>query len=241
MKLHYRRYSLTRGVEKIKTRTAVVLSAATLMIGGGGGIALALQSTAHAAAPTVSSNANSNACFGQARASYAKGGPNGVLAPYNNGHYISQRKGDNPSNNAAYIAANCPSDQYTASSTTLDACGYFVGTQTPTKVTTHTANGVTYTTESGTWTGVDNNYNNGPVSSLGTVSGTYTETTSKNAAGDVTGTEHFESSSGTIDQTFSYGPDVTGGYSVTVTATGDLAFLTSSTAGECYAGAFPRP
>jgi hypothetical protein len=59
------------------------------------------------AAPTVSDNANGNACFGQARASYAQGGPNGMLAPNTNGYYISQRKGDNPADNAAYIAANC--------------------------------------------------------------------------------------------------------------------------------------
>ena len=59
------------------------------------------------AAPTTSDNASSNACFGQARSYYAQGGPNGVLAPNNNGYYISQRKGTNPENNRDYIAANC--------------------------------------------------------------------------------------------------------------------------------------
>ena len=57
--------------------------------------------------PVVSTNANPNACFGQARASYAKGGPNGALAPHNNGYYISQRKGTNPANNAGYIDSYC--------------------------------------------------------------------------------------------------------------------------------------
>jgi hypothetical protein len=47
---------------------------------------------------------NSNACFGQGRADFASanGGPG-----TSNGYYISQRKGDNPAINAAWIAANC--------------------------------------------------------------------------------------------------------------------------------------
>ena len=71
-----------------------------LMIG-----AIVLVSTAaSAAAPTVSDNASSNACFGQARAYYAQ-----LLAAMgsSNGFYISQRKGTNPENNANYIAENC--------------------------------------------------------------------------------------------------------------------------------------
>jgi hypothetical protein len=51
------------------------------------------------AAPTISDNSNSNACFGQARAWYASQGINGEV--------ISTRKGDNPTYNDAYIAANC--------------------------------------------------------------------------------------------------------------------------------------
>ncbi len=57
--------------------------------------------------PPVSDNASAQACFGQERAAYAKGGPNGVLAPDSNGTYISQRKGTNPANNAAFIAEFC--------------------------------------------------------------------------------------------------------------------------------------
>src|SRR6185369_16027131 len=51
MKLYYKRYTLKRGVEKIKTRTAVVLSAITLAVGGGAGMSLALLGTTHAAPP----------------------------------------------------------------------------------------------------------------------------------------------------------------------------------------------
>lgn len=122
-------------------------------------------------------------------------------------------------------------------STTLDACGYFVGEQTP---ATTEMDGAT-TTRSGTWTGVTNNYVNTPVASLGDVHGAFHETTTSNVAGDVTGTESFVSNAGKIDQTFTYGPDVVGGFNVTVTATRDLSFLTSSTAGNCYMGPFPRP
>jgi hypothetical protein len=67
-------------------------------------IVVALSTAASAAAPTVSDNANSNACFGQARAYYAQ-----LLASTgtSNGYYISQRKGDNPAENQAYRDANC--------------------------------------------------------------------------------------------------------------------------------------
>jgi hypothetical protein len=128
--------------------------------------------------------------------------------------------------------------QKTPVSTTLDACGYFVGTQTANKTTTSGAT----STEKGTWTGVLNNYTLTPVASLGSVKGSYTETTTTDSAtGTTTGTETFRSSAGQITQSFSYGPLVTGGFSVTVTATGDLSFLTSDTAGGCYTGPFPRP
>lgn len=81
-------------------KIAIATATSALMLGS-------LAVSAFAAGPVVSGNANPNACFGQARASYAQGGPNGVLAPFNNGYYISQRKGDNPADNAAYIAAYC--------------------------------------------------------------------------------------------------------------------------------------
>jgi len=51
MKLHYKKYTLARGVEKIKTRTAVVLSAVALALGGGTGLSLALFGTTHALTP----------------------------------------------------------------------------------------------------------------------------------------------------------------------------------------------
>lgn len=128
----------------------------------------------------------------------------------------------------------------TGSSTTLDACGYFVGTQTPSNDSTSTGNGVTSETQHGTWTGVENDYLFTPVTSLGDVHGAYSETTQTAADGTVTGTESFTGNAGKIDQTFAYGPNVPGGYTVTVTATRDLAFLTSSTDGNCYSGPFPR-
>jgi hypothetical protein len=135
-------------------------------------------------------------------------------------------------------AVNTSPGQKTTSSTTLDACGYFVGLQTANKTSTSGGG----STENGTWTGVSNNYGNGPVTSLGTVKGSYTETTSfDQASGTTTGTETFRSNAGTITQTFSYGPNVVGFFSVTVTATGALSVLTSDTNGGCYTGTFPRP
>src|SRR4051812_3983945 len=92
----------------------------------------------------------------------------------------------------------------TTVSTTLDACGYFVGDQTPANSKT---DGST-TTQHGTWTGVSNNYVNTPVASLGKVQGAFEETTTADVRGNVTGTETFTSSAGKITQTFSYGPDV---------------------------------
>jgi hypothetical protein len=125
----------------------------------------------------------------------------------------------------------------TTSSTTLDACGYFTGEQTPANSKTDGAT----TTERGTWTGVSNNYVNTPVASLGKVQGAFVETSTTDSNGNVTGTESFTSNAGKIDQTFTYGPDVPGGFSVSVVATRDLSFLTSDTDGQCYTGPFPRP
>jgi hypothetical protein len=129
----------------------------------------------------------------------------------------------------------------TGSSTTLDACGYFVGTQTASDDSQSVSGGVISETQHGTWTGVENDYVFTPVASLGKVQGAFTEVTQTAADGTVTGTESFTSNAGKIDQTFTYGPSVPGGFIVTVTATRDLAFLTSSTNGNCYSGPFPRP
>ena len=138
----------------------------------------------------------------------------------------------------AYGFNGSPGQKIT-SSTTLDACGYFVGTQTANKTTT---SGSRRHSENGTWLGVSNNYGFGPVNSLGPVKGSYTESTSYDVTRDVTsGTEIFRSNAGQINQTFSYGSGVVGGFSVTVTATGSLSFLTSDTNGACYTGTFPRP
>ena len=120
--------------------------------------------------------------------------------------------------------------------TTLDACGYFVGTSTANKTT---ANG-DFFTDKGTWTGVDNNYGYGPVASLGTVTGSYTDSyTQDPATGYISdGMEIFRSGAGMITQSYAYDAS---GWHVTVTATGSLSFLTSSTDGACYSGPFPRP
>ena len=124
--------------------------------------------------------------------------------------------------------------------TTLDACGYFVGLQTANKSSSSTSGTATTFSDKGPWTGVTNNYSNTPVASLGPVSGSYTESYSKNSVtGDITeGTELFRSDAGTISQTFSR---ISGTWSVGVVATGSLSFLTSNTAGACYTGPFPRP
>ena len=127
----------------------------------------------------------------------------------------------------------------TPSSTTLDACGYFVGTQVSTQ--THiftTPSGMTHDNQKGTWTGVENNYSYIPVKSLGLVSGTYTENTTT-SNGMVRGTEEFHSSEGNISQQFSFTTSFTS-FNVNVQATGKLAFLTSNTNGHCYSGPVPR-
>ena len=127
------------------------------------------------------------------------------------------------------------------SSTTLDACGYFVGTTTANKTTESTSGDLTTFTDKGTFTGVSNNYGGGPVTSLGSVKGSYTQTYTRNiVTGAVSnGTETFRSDAGQIDQMFRFDPAT--GWHVSVTATGDLSFLTSSTDGACYTGSFPRP
>ena len=122
--------------------------------------------------------------------------------------------------------------------TTLDACGYFYGWQTPAFTLTDGAT----TTQAGTWYGVYNNYYDSFVSSLGNVHGSFTETVTatEGALGiDYSGTETFTSNAGQIFQTFTYGPDVAGGYDVAVSATRALSFLTSNTNGACYTGTFP--
>jgi hypothetical protein len=97
--------------------------------------------------------------------------------------------------------------------------------------------------ENGTWTGVSNNYDLGPVASLGSVKGSYSlseDGSYAGGAGTITdGIEVFRSNAGTISQMFAYDPGT--GWHVSVTATGSLSFLTSDTDGHCYTGAFPRP
>ncbi|MEP7001419.1 MAG: hypothetical protein ABI969_13125 [bacterium] len=123
-----------------------------------------------------------------------------------------------------------------SSSTTLDACGYFVGVQTANKTS---VNGTLHS-DNGTWSGVSNNYVNTPVASLGAVSGSYTDSYNLDPlTGYISnGSETFRSNAGTITQSFAF--DATG-WHVSVTATGSLSFLTSDTNGNCYTGPFPRP
>lgn len=136
---------------------------------------------------------------------------------------------------APALAVNDPHGQKVTVQTTLDACGYFVGTSTANKTTQA---GDSYT-DKGTWTGVENNYYYTPVSSLGTVTGSYTDSYNEDSSGNITnGSEMFRSGDGTITQSYSY--STVTGWDVTVTATGDLSFLTSSTSGDCYSGPFPR-
>jgi hypothetical protein len=91
--------------------------------------------------------------------------------------------------------------------TTLDACGYFIGTQTAHKTTT--------------------------------VTGAYTMKVVTNSDGSISGVESFKSNAGSIDQIFAYSAAT--GWTVSVTATRSLAFLTSNTNGACYSGPLPRP
>jgi len=68
-----------------------------------GGTVAAALAIAVFAGPTLAAP-NEHACFGQGRSAFASanGGPG-----TSNGFFISQRKGDNPEINAAWIAANC--------------------------------------------------------------------------------------------------------------------------------------
>ena len=56
MKLRYYRYSATRGIRKIKTRTALIITATALAISGTGGLSLAILGTAHAITPSWNLN-----------------------------------------------------------------------------------------------------------------------------------------------------------------------------------------
>lgn len=58
MRLTYRVYSATNGVQKIKTKTAIVLTAVGLVVGGGGGLAMTMLGTAGAAPNTTVNQAN---------------------------------------------------------------------------------------------------------------------------------------------------------------------------------------
>ncbi len=59
----------------------------------------------HAPTQVTNTQTTTNACFGMGRSYYAQGGPNGVLSPYSNGSYISQRAGNNPTINDAFADA----------------------------------------------------------------------------------------------------------------------------------------
>lgn len=58
MRLTYRTYSLANGVQKIKTRTGIVVTAMVLALGSGGGLALGMFGTAHAAPVTTITQAD---------------------------------------------------------------------------------------------------------------------------------------------------------------------------------------
>ena len=53
MGLTYHKYSVTRGVYKVKTRAAIALAAVGLALGGGGGLSLATFGTVHATPPAT--------------------------------------------------------------------------------------------------------------------------------------------------------------------------------------------
>ena len=141
---------------------------------------------------------------------------------------------------APAIAAKQHEGKGVPSPTTLDACGYFKGTQTPSTIKESTVDGVTYKTERGTWEGIINVGDGSQVGSLGAVKGSYHLETITYADGSISGTESFNSDAGKIDQVFAIGPGFSS-FDVSVVATRDLAFLTSGTDGECYAGPVPRP
>jgi len=123
----------------------------------------------------------------------------------------------------------------TATSTTLDACSAFSGTQTSSQShSVTTPDGTLNYSERGTWTGLTQNWGATPLGGLPTnVSGTYTlEYRYTAASGSLTGTEEFQSSAGNIAQQYSYSAST--GWTVNVVATGSLSFLTSNTNGNCY-------
>ncbi len=136
--------------------------------------------------------------------------------------------------------ASAAPDKFVTNSTTLDACGFFSGVETPRNSRTYTNDGTTYTETKGTWSGVSNTYA-GPVASLGEVKGAYTKVTSEEN-GVLTGTESFTSNAGKVEQRFSYSVPSYSNFSVSVAATKELSFLTSDTNGECYDQTnYPRP
>jgi hypothetical protein len=98
-------YSIESGLTRVKTRTKKYIAGALSGLAIAGGVAMPVM----ALSPTVSDQASNAACFGQARAAYAKGGPNSALLPegVSNGDVISTRKGNNPAENAWYIANFC--------------------------------------------------------------------------------------------------------------------------------------
>ncbi len=53
MKLKYNMYNVRRGVQKVKTRTALALSALVLAVSGGGGAAFAVMGVSHADTPAT--------------------------------------------------------------------------------------------------------------------------------------------------------------------------------------------
>jgi hypothetical protein len=132
------------------------------------------------------------------------------------------------------LANNNTPGQKTPTTTTLDACGYFIGVSTANKTT----QSGTFYTDKGTWSGVSNNYSFTPVASLGTVTGSYTDSYNYDGTNITNGSEVFKSAAGSITQSYAFDPAT--GWTVSVTATGSLSFLTSDTRGNCYTGQFPR-
>lgn len=128
-----------------------------------------------------------------------------------------------------------------STSTTLDACGYFGGKQTPSTNSQFTdATGTTHYSDRGTWTGVTNISTGTAVASLGSVTGDYSENYTVDAVGNLKGVEQFQSNSGAVEQNYSY-DTVTNAWTVRVSANRALTFLSSDTNGHCYTGAYPRP
>ncbi len=100
------KYNLKTGMTRVKTNKKKYVAGILTSLVMAAGVAIPAMALTPPL-PFVSNNASSSACFGQERAAYAQGGPNGVLAPNSNGTYVSQRKGTNPENNAGFIATYC--------------------------------------------------------------------------------------------------------------------------------------